>query len=46
MKISNMEIVKFTNITQIEFKCKLSEIFTPKPSIVFVTNEVKIKKTQ
>lgn len=41
-----MEVVKFTSITQIELKFKLSEIFTPKPSIVFVTNEIKIKKTQ
>ena len=41
-----MEIVKITNTAYIEFKCKLSEIFTPKPSILFVTNEVKIKKTQ
>lgn len=41
-----MEVVKFTNITQIEFKCKLSEIFTPKPSIVFVTKEIKLKKIQ
>ena len=41
-----MEIIKITNTTYIELKCKLSEIFTPKPSIMFVTNEVKIKKTQ
>ena len=41
-----MEIVKITNTTYIEFKCKLSEIFTPRPSTVFVTNEIKIKKTQ
>lgn len=41
-----MEILKFINTTQIELKFKLSEIFTPKPSIVFVTNDVKIKKTQ
>ena len=41
-----MEVLKITNTTCIEFKCKLGEIFTPKPSIVFVTNEVKIKKTQ
>lgn len=41
-----MEVVKITNTTYIEFKCKLNEIFTPKPSIVFVTNDVKFKKTQ
>lgn len=41
-----METVKITSTTYIEFKCKLSEIFTPKPSIMFATNEVKIKKTQ
>lgn len=41
-----MEIVKITNTIYTEFKCKLNEIFTPKPSILVVTNEVKIKKTQ
>lgn len=41
-----MEIVKITNTTYIELIFKLSEIFTPKPSILFVTNEVKLKKTQ
>lgn len=41
-----MDIVKITNTIYIELKYKLSEIFTPKPSTVFVTNEVKIKKTQ
>lgn len=41
-----MEVVKFVNTAQIELKFKLSEIFTPKPSIVFVTNEVKPKKIQ
>lgn len=46
MEVSSMEVVKFTTITQIEFKCKLSDIFTPKPSTIFVMNEVKIKKTQ
>lgn len=41
-----MEVVKIINTTQIELKLKLSEIFTQKPSIVFVTNEVKPKKIQ
>ena len=41
-----MEIVIVTSKTQFIFKLALIEIFTPKPSIVFVTNEVKIKKTQ
>lgn len=41
-----MKVVKIINTTYIELKCKLSEIFTPKSSIVVVTNEVKIKKTQ
>lgn len=40
-----MKAVKTVNTTYIEFKCKLSEIFTPKPSIVFVTNKIEIKKT-
>ena len=41
-----MEILKITNTTYIELKCKLSEIFTPKPDIQFVTKEIKPKKTQ
>ena len=41
-----MKIVKVTNTTCIELIYKLNEIFTPKPNIMFVTNEVKIKKTQ
>lgn len=41
-----MEVVSITNKTQFIFKLALSEIFTPKPSIVFVTKEIKPKKTQ
>ena len=41
-----MEVVSVTSKTQFIFKMALSEIFTPKPSIVFVTNKVEIKKTQ
>ena len=41
-----MEVIEVTNTTCIKLVYKLSEIFTPKPSIVFVTNEIKPKKTQ
>lgn len=41
-----MEIVKFTNTTYIEFKCKLNEIFTPKPDTQFIITTIEIKKTQ
>ena len=41
-----MEVVSITNKTQFIFKLVLSEIFTPKPGIVFVTKEIKPKKTQ
>lgn len=41
-----MEVVSVTSKTQFIFKLALSEIFTPKPSIVFVTNKIEIKKTQ
>lgn len=41
-----MEVMKTINTTHIELISKLSEIFTPKPSIVFVTNKIEIKKTQ
>lgn len=41
-----MEILKFINTTQIELRLKLSEIFTPKPSIQLVPGKIEIKKTQ
>lgn len=41
-----MEVVSVTSKTQFIFKLALSEIFTPKPSIVFVTDKIEIKKTQ
>ena len=41
-----MEVVSITNKTQFIFKLALSEIFTPKPSLVFVTKEINHKKTQ
>lgn len=41
-----MEVVSITNKIQFIFKLALNEIFTPKPSIVFVTKEIKSKKTQ
>lgn len=41
-----MKAVKIINTTYIEFKCKLSEIFTPKPSIQLVAGKIEIKKTQ
>ena len=46
MEINSMEVVKTINTTHIELVFKLNEIFTPKPSIVFVTKEIKPKKTQ
>ena len=41
-----MKVVSITDITCIELKCKLSEIFTPKPDFVLVAAIIKIKKTQ
>ena len=41
-----MELVSVISKTKFISKMALSEIFTPKPSIVFVTNKVEIKKTQ
>lgn len=41
-----MEVLSVTIKTQFIFKMALSEIFTPKPNIVFVTKEIKPKKTQ
>ena len=41
-----MEIVSVTNKTQFILKMTLSEIFTPKPDIQFITTTVEIKKTQ
>lgn len=41
-----MEVVSITSKPKFIFKLALSEIFTPKPSIVFVTDKIEIKKTQ
>lgn len=41
-----MEVVSITNTTYIELLFKLSEIFTPKPDIQFITTTVEIKKIQ
>lgn len=41
-----MEVVSVTSKTQFIFKLTLSEIFTPKPDIQFITTTVEIKKTQ
>lgn len=41
-----MEVVSVTSKTKFIFKLALSEIFTPKPSIVFATGKIEIKKTQ
>lgn len=41
-----MEVVSIMNKTQFIFKLTLSEIFTPKTSLVFVTKEIKPKKIQ
>lgn len=41
-----MEIVSITSKTQFILKLALSEIFTPKPNIQFVTTTIEIKKTQ
>ena len=41
-----MEVVSVTSKTQFIFKLTLSEIFTPKTDIQFITATVEIKKTQ
>lgn len=41
-----MEVVSVTSKTQFILKFTLSEIFTPKPSIKFITATIEIKKTQ
>lgn len=41
-----MEVVSVTSKTQFIFKLTLSEIFTQKPNIQFITTTVEIKKTQ